>query len=202
MTTRLDTSSPAVGGFSFGEALDIVAPLAITRGATPDGPYAALQIGIAPVDTDGAGMGAFNLDADAVAGNEHALIGSTEVRYGRMKLSNAHGSERLPLSAPVVAQYWNGATFIPNANDNDTVLLTSNIVLSNYQKNLNSGETTITAPVIVNGVGQMGLSAPGAGNNGSVDIATNSPSYLPSNTSRATFGIYKGGPLIYRRENY
>ena len=201
LTARLNTSLNASGSFTNGEA-DIVAPLAITRGTAPDGPYAALKIGIAPMDTDGLAMGAFDLNADAVAGNEHALVGGTAVRYGRMKLSNAHGSELLQLPMPIAVQYWNGTSFIINADDNDTVLLSANIVLSNYKLNLNSGETTLTVPVISNGAGQILLSKPGVGNSGSVDIATNAPSYLPSNTARATFGIYKGGPLIYQRENY
>ena len=45
LTPRLDTSLVASGSFSRGIAA-IVAPLAISRGATPDGPYTVLQIGI------------------------------------------------------------------------------------------------------------------------------------------------------------
>ena len=147
-------------------------------------------------------MGSFDLNADAVAGNEHALVGSSVVRYGRMRLSNAHGSELLPLPLPIAVQYWNGSSFITNVDDNDTVLLLSDIVLGNYQRNLNSGETTATPPVFTKGIGQILLTKPGVGNSGSVDINTVAPSYLPSNTARATFGIYKGGPVIYMRENY
>lgn len=201
LTSRLDTTGGVTGNFVLGEA-DLVAAIAITRLATADGPYAALQIGIAPVDADGAAMDAFDLNADATPGNDHALIGSTQVRFGRMRIANAHGSERLPLLMPITTQYWNGTAFITNTDDNNTALLISDIVLSNYQKNLNSGETTVTVPSFVNGVGQIGLSAPGSSNNGSVDINTNAPTYLPSNTARATFGIYKSGPLIYQRENF
>lgn len=203
LSARLSIPSPASGTFILGTASNIVAPIIFSRGATPDGPYSALRIGIAPVDADGAGMGAFDLDTDpAIAGNDHALLGTTALRYGRMRLSNAHGSELLPLPVPVAAQYWNGAGYITNRDDNDSVLGAANILLSNYQRNLNSGETLVTPPIFVNGLGQISLSAPGAGNSGSVDLQTNTPSYLPSGTSRATFGIYKGGPLIYQRENY
>lgn len=203
LSARLSIASPASGVFILGVASNIVAPLIFTRGVTPDGPYDTLRIGIAPVDADGAAMGAFDLDTDAsIPGNDHALLGSTSMRYGRMHLSNAHGSELLPLPIPVLTQYWNGAGYITNRDDNNTVLGAANILLSNYQRNLNSGETLVTPPLFVNGVGQITLSAPGAGNDGSVDLHTNAPNYLPSATTRATFGIYKGGPVIYQRENY
>ncbi len=203
LSARLSIASPASGAFMLGAAANIVAPLIFTRGVTPDGPYNTLRIGIAPVDADGAAIGAFDLDTDgAIPGNEHALLGGTAMRYGRMQLSNAHGSELLQLPIPVLTQYWNGAGYITNRDDNDTVLGAANILLSNYQRNLNSGETLVTPPTFINGAGKITLSAPGAGNDGSVDLHTNAPTYLPSSTTRATFGIYKGGPMIYQRENY
>ena len=68
----------------------------------------------APVDAIGtAGNGTCNnttvtacydLDTDATAGNDHAKIGSTEFRYGRMKIANANGSELLPLPIDLTAQ--------------------------------------------------------------------------------------------------
>lgn len=203
LSSRLSFPTPASGSFNLGVASNIVAPLQFSRGVTADGPYNALRIGIAPLDADGAGMGIFDLDTDAaIPGNDHALLGSTAMRYGRMRLTNAHGSELLKLPVPVITQYWNGSGYITSSDDNHTVLNASDIVLGNYLRNLNSGETLVTAPVIVNGVGKITLSAPGAGNNGSVDLSSSAPTYLPSAPSRATFGIYRGGPLIYQRENY
>ncbi len=52
-------------------------------------------------------------------------------------------------------------------------------VLSNYK----DGETQLTPRAPINGVGQIQLSAPGANNNGSVDITNNPPSYLPGEHS-------------------
>ena len=203
LSTRVSLTAPASGAFNLGVASNIVAPLLFSRGASADGPYHNLRIGIAPQDSDGVGMGLFNLDTDAaLPGNDHALLGSTSMRYGRLRLSNAHGSELLALPIPVAAQYWNSAGYITNNDDNHTTVSISNVLLSNYQRNLNSGETLVSAPSIVNGIGKINLSAPGAGNDGSVDLSTNQPTYLPSGTSRATFGIYKGGPVIYQRENY
>ena len=206
LTARLDTSLPASGSFLTGNAA-VIAPLSITRLAAADGPYAALDIGIAPVDSDGAAMGVFNLDTDVTAGNDHVLIGTTEVRYGRMKLSNAHGSELLPLPIALTAQYWDGTTYVANTLDDLSSFATTDVALGNFQKNLAAGETSVITPpasvVFVSGAASYRLSAPGANNNGSVDMTINVPSYLPSNTARATFGVYKGAnEFIYLRENY
>ncbi|MCR4304740.1 MAG: hypothetical protein NUV63_11050 [Gallionella sp.] len=211
LSARLDTSLPASGSFLTGNAA-VTAPLSITRLAAADGPYAALDIGIAPVDSDGVIMGAFDLDTDATAGNDHALIGTTEVRYGRTKLSNAHGSELLPLTIAATAQYWDGAAFVTSATDSISIfaatLGVTGVSDSNYQKNLNSGETSVITPpasvVFVNGVASYRLSAPGANNNGSVDMTISVPGYLPTSAvARATFGVYKGAnEFIYLRENY
>lgn len=212
--------------FQSGSA-DVTAPFTLSRDVAPDGAYGAVEVGIAPVDSDGArveGAGAtpglcnnpnaadcYDLDSDATAGNDRALLAATEFRYGRMKLSNAHGSELLPLSIAVTAQYWNGTTYVTNTLDDLTsfpaTLGVTGVSDSNYLKNLASGETVVITPpasvAFVNGVAGFRLSAPGAGNNGSVDMAVNAPSYLPSNTARATFGVYKGNQeFVYMRENY
>jgi MSHA biogenesis protein MshQ len=50
--------------------------------------------------------------------------------YGRLKLSNANGSELLNLPIPVQTQYWNGTTFITNSADNCTTLIPGNIKLT------------------------------------------------------------------------
>lgn len=201
LTARLDTSqitTSGSGSFSAGLA-DIVAPISISRGAAADGPYAAMNIGIAPLDSDGVTT-VFDLDTDATAGNDRTLIGITEVRYGRTRISNGYGSELLALSLPIVSQYWNGSSYVTNTDDNLSVFP---LALGNYQNYLNMGETTLTLPVIVNGRALIGFSAPGAGNNGSVDVTVTSPAYLPGNAGRATFGVYKGKNMfIYQRESY
>lgn len=221
LTGRLDTSLPASGSFSTGNAA-IIAPLSIARctavtcpaNTNPnreDGPYAALDIGIAPVDSDGVTMDVFDLDADATAGNDHALIGTTEARFGRMKLANAHGSELLPLPVTVTAQYWDGTAYVFNTLDGESAFASADVTFGNYTKNLNaanypnSGATAVTPASVVftGGAANYQLAAPGANKNGSVDMNVNVYTYLPSNTARATFGVYKGAnQFIYQRENY
>ncbi len=218
------TPSAASAGSAFisGMATGVTVPLTVYRGASAVGPYAALNIGIAPVDSDGVTT-VYDLDTvNVVAGaSNHTNVGNTEVRYGRMKISNAHGSEFLQLPIPVTAQYWNGSNYVTNSNDNLTTLnatmVTSanwtNLTPSNWQKQSVSstwtaGATSVdpaTASVVfINGAASFKLAAPGSGKTGSVDMVANAPSYLLTNTTaRATFGVYKGAnEFIYLRENY
>jgi len=204
----LTPAQATAGAFASGVA-NITVPLTIFRdNAAAAGPYNVLDIGIAPQDSDGAILAAYDRDTvNVVAGaNYHTLAGQTIVRYGRLKLSNAHGSELLQLPISVAAQYWNGTTYLTNTLDNDSTFAA--VVFSNYQKNLAAGETIVATPpasvVFISGVASYRLTAPGAGNNGSVDMTVNALSaYLPGNTARATFGVYKGAnEFIYLRENY
>jgi MSHA biogenesis protein MshQ len=56
-----------------------------------------------------------------------------EIRYGRLVIDNAHGSERLPLDVPLRAEYWAsvaGTTgFVQNLQDNCTPLNAANFAL-------------------------------------------------------------------------
>jgi len=208
LTARLDTSLTATGSFASGLA-NVIAPLAISRGASADGPYALLNIGIAPQDSDGALMAAYDLDTNAVAGNDHTKVATTEVRYGRIKLSNAYGSELLPLPIAVTAQYWNGLNYVTNLTDSLSSFAATNVVFITYQPNLtaanypNSGATSVTPASVAFSKGDASYLLANPGITGSVDMKTNAPTYLPSNTARATFGVYKGSDeFIYRRENY
>lgn len=96
-------------------------------------------------------------------------------RYGRLRIGGASGSQALPLRLPVEAQYWTGTAFVTNTLDSCTTLVAGNVGLGNYSGSLNAGETT---PTIVSSPLQAGrsairLSAPGAANPGSVDVALN-----------------------------
>jgi MSHA biogenesis protein MshQ len=240
LTARLDTTSlivanTVVGTFLVGAA-DITAPIAFSRAsAAPllDGPFATLNIGIAPLDSDGVAMGSAALDlatTSAAAGSDHALIDSTEVRHGRLRLQNSYGSELLDLPMSFNAQYWNGSAWSLNSLDTDTTTTLSFAAVgsSNITSNTcvieagnNSGKGCAAAPAVVSraylqggvagfaGNFNLWLKAPGTGHAGSIDITAVAPTWLKFNwagtqanpTARATFGVFKS-PLIYRRENY
>jgi MSHA biogenesis protein MshQ len=203
------TTSPACLGTA-----KVTAPLTITRGASADGPYAALTVGIVPQDSDGATV-KFDLDTTNLTAttSDHASVGSTAVRYGQLKFANAYGSELLSLSMPVYAQYWNGLAYANNTQDNQTSFASTNVTFGNYSTSTltatnypNSGTTAITPASVVfsSGTSNLTLAKPGRGNVGSVDLTCSYLSYLPTNNAgRATFGIYKNnGSIIYMRENY
>lgn len=165
-------------------------------------------------------------------GSGIAFDAGNAFRYGRLRLANAHGSELLNLPVPMQTQYWNGSLFVTNSADNCTSLSSSNIALDNYKSNLNNGETAVSPASIdfSSGVALLTLSAPGAGNSGSVDLCVDlgsdpgggvicsatsaSQSYLqgkwPPGTAwdndpkvRATFGVYRNtNEFIYLREMY
>jgi len=222
LSSRVDTSLSATGSFSLGVA-NVSAPLLISRLVNPvnladplnvaNGPYASLDIGIAPLDSDGAVMAAYDLDAtNAVSTtNDHTKVARTEVRYGYMALSNAFGSELLPLPITATAQYWNGSAYVTNILDNNTRFTVSadpDLTLSNRQNLVANPTVQGTAPVsvdMVSGVGAFTFNNTNA--SGSVDFGISTASalnnYLPSTPARATFGIYKGNnKFIYTRELY
>ncbi len=206
-------SAATAGSFASGVATGITVPLTVYRGAAAVGPFAALNIGVAPLDSDGVTT-VYNLDTThVVAGaNDHTNLSLSvpgDLLYGRIKLSNAYGSELLQLPITVTAQYWNGLNYVTSITDSVSSFAATNVVFNPYQLNLtagnypNSGATSVTpaSVVFINGVASYQLAKPGI--TGSVDMTTNAPTYLPSNTARATFGVYKGpSEFIYLHENY
>lgn len=70
----------------------------------------------------------FNGSGSGIAFDSGALF-----RYGRLRLANAYGSERLALPVGLETQYWNGFGFTTNAADYCTRVAASNLKLSGYQ---------------------------------------------------------------------
>jgi MSHA biogenesis protein MshQ len=163
-------------------------------------------------------------DSDGVTVASTAVSTSSIFRYGRLSMPNTYGSELLALNVPVEAQYWNGTAYQKNQLDNCSVIPVNSIAMSNYKRNLSACETQLSgAGVISAGKTTFGLSAPGSGNDGSVDLSVNlnsvvgttcnsatttnaisaaTPWFGNSNPSaRASFGLYKS-PMIYLRENF
>jgi MSHA biogenesis protein MshQ len=143
-------------------------------------------------------------------------IGDSEQRYGQMQLQNAYGPETLPLTIPVFTEFFDGTAFMLNVSDNCTMYNSSNIVLDNFQPdlNLNDGETSASGGgTLVSGLGTLILAAPGDDNDGSADVTLNL-SLAPgaqmqwlqpggiNPAAKATFGIFRGNQrLIYMRES-
>jgi MSHA biogenesis protein MshQ len=227
---RLTFTAPWSDGAASALASQFSRPTGVTADPTW-GPYDQLSLGVSVSDADGVLLINRNMDqgsttctADATGtsnGNCPAVaFGSTQkMRYGRLRLQNAYGSELLPLPMSLTAQYWTGSGFALNTADSCTSLQvpTSASGMVFGAGNLAAGETTASiqglsagSGVLLAGDAAFRLTAPGSGNNGYVTITVATPSWLKypwtSSTAtdasaRATFGIYKS-PLIYRRENY
>lgn len=138
--------------------------------------------------------------------------GMIHVRSGRARLSNAHGSERLPLAVPLTTEYFAGGGFLTNVDDVCSTFASGQVGFSNWLRDLNPGETSVSGVSFSAGRGAIQLTAPGVGNSGSVDLTLDVPAWLEfpwtgagpvDPRARATFGIYRGAAgMIYRREAY
>ncbi|HJV74343.1 MAG TPA: DUF6701 domain-containing protein [Noviherbaspirillum sp.] len=176
------------------------ADVTLEQADRPDGPYTNLNIGIAPQDTDKVVLSSFDMDADNNGSNERRSLGATEVRYGRMRVDNAYGSELLPLPVNVAATFWDGRYFVTNTQDNCTS--TTGFSLGSWTGGLVANSVNMTNNgALLNGVRTLTLSrpAPAPTSQGSVLLNSNLP-YL-SGRGRETFGIYKS-KFIYLREMY
>lgn len=152
---------------------------------------------------------------------DFANVPGSQVRLGRLRLSNAHGSELQGLALPFNLETWQavaGASFQPELTDSCTnASVLGAPVLSSHTGNLAVGETVATVSGPLAAAGQVQLSAPGAGNDGSVQARfASQPTWLDydwdatgvsagrrASRGLASFGIYRGAtPLIFRRELY
>lgn len=117
---------------------------------------------------------------------------SAEIRSGRLRIFNAYGSELADLPVPMRVEYYSTDGWVANTNDTCSLLTLS--ALSNFQNNLNAGETcvqdtgnpgvsgqgcAVAGPIPerftstpVSGGYNLYLKAPGTANDGSVDVGT------------------------------
>lgn len=144
-------------------------------------------------------------------------------RYGRLRLSNAVGSERLSLNVPIQAEYWVSNGFTKNTDDTCTVLNPAKTTLSmgNYKGTgtgtaLSAANMTVTNNVTLTGAnvnvsGYLKLSKPSPIATGSVDLTVDlsvsgedktylrgawngATTYTADPTARASFGMYGSMP--------
>ena len=220
LTTRLSSGIPLMSWT--GGVMTIADTARITRNATADGPY-LLYIGLAPVDEDLVKLASYDLDVDGIGTplNDHALIATTQIRFGRIALGNTFGSELQALSMPLTAEFFNGSNFVMNADDSLTPLITTRFVLSSAVElgqtdgdiQVVPGATSVASfnnPLLA-GNGGLSFSAPG--NAGFIDVRLDLSTlpYLQFDwdgngviedpLARATFGIFSGNSKqIYYRQ--
>ncbi|MBL4705967.1 MAG: hypothetical protein JKY54_15690 [Flavobacteriales bacterium] len=152
------------------------------------------------------------------------------IRFGRLTINNAHGSELLPLPVTIQAEFFNGANWQQNTADQCTVLnKVTHLEFTNNETsggsftstmNIGAGTTTPTLSnnnPMVSGDSIITFSAPGENNQGYVDIQSqlaanydwllgdfdNDGGYDDEASSRASFGLFKGTDnIIFRLETY
>lgn len=154
--------------------------LAVSRAASPDGPFESFRLGVLPADTDLVTLRPADLDLDTdvpANGFDRVQVGSSKIRFGRLRILNAVGVSTLALTVPIQTEYWNGTAFTLNSIDSCTTLARANITLGTYAKSLNACETIVNlgspatdTVTFASGTGTLRLSAPGAGNEGSVNL--------------------------------
>lgn len=187
--------------------------------ATPDGNLPRFLFGgtsreVAPttfyvraIDADGAS----SLRATASASVEAQLTAVS----GRLLIANTYGSPNSSVPVQASAQYYMPVGYVFNP----LVQLTTRaiggaITLDNCLKGLagrcpSMQAAAAAAPpamlTLAAGQGKFRLAPPSPPTTsiGSVDVSLGALIYyLPSTIGRATFGIYRSGPVIYRREVY
>lgn len=168
-----------------------------------DGPYATFQVGIAPDDGESVTLTSFDLDLDG-GGNTHGLLGSNDIRYGRLSMQDNFGSELLPVNMTLSAEYYDSTAggFITNADDSCTTRTIADVLLYNDQEPktgrvlgdpvidilTGTATTTLSAiPAFVNGQTSLTFSAPGI--EGFVEVEVQTPTWLLSD-----FDVVDQGP--------
>lgn len=188
--------------------------MALLKGGAPVAPFnAEIALTQGVTDTDGiAFAGNPARFGQAVAGLGIPFTAGKTIREGRLVVDNAYGSELLPLRVPLRAEYYNGSDWLTNTLDSCSSYAAADLTLNNYQGGLAAGETIPSgAGVLSGGLVSAGspllLSAPGVGNQGSVDLTLGlalrpwlrSGGLDPS--AKANFGLFRGNRrTIYQRE--
>lgn len=161
-------------------------------------------------------------DGNAATANDKAL------RWGRLRVANAYGSELLPNAPAVAVDYYTGTGFTVNTLDTCTPLSTAFLQLTSAVETKALGQATIAVAPGANstasvdatpvraGLSALRFSAPGAGKLGYInynyDLTAAGLGWLrydwagtgghdQSPTGRVEFGIYPGSDgVIYQRE--
>ena len=139
---------------------------------TPVVPFdAEISLAINVIDDDGVAFATNPARfGTATAGSGIAFNNAKEMRFGQLVISNAHGSQLVPLQLRMEVQYWNGTAFVTNAGDGCTSLAATNIEMENFAQNLGACETSLTVGAFSNGRATAQLSGPGSSNTGSVSL--------------------------------
>ncbi|MEO8465886.1 MAG: DUF6701 domain-containing protein [Gammaproteobacteria bacterium] len=160
------------------------------------------------------------IDADGIAATANPVVFGTgsgvpfnngaAVRYGRVRVRTAVGSELVDLPVTMSAEYYAGTNAGFIVNTDDTCTTNVSLAFSGYTKNLNAGETCVrdsgSPGTSTNGCAaaapsaqrfneppalgdfNLHLAAPGAGHSGSMRINGTVPTWLRYDWDSASAG--------------
>ena len=167
------------------------------RGSNPEAEL-DLDIGLTLTDSlDGRNFSSLDMNAGTSGNcasdsscNSLDLTGNPKLRWGRLALNSASGSETQALGVPLLTQYYNGSSFITNTDDGCTTIARSKIefndgainTAANLTIDIGSGSNNSTGSssnvnlssadlVVVSGDGNLSFSAPSDGDRGSFTVA-------------------------------
>jgi len=161
-------------------------------------------------------------DTDMVTNATNLVLSPTplNMRFGRVRVANIHGSELSTLDMTMVVEYLlDSGVYTTNSIDNCTTIATAHLTISDNMNPLGSSTATVTNTMAMMGDLGVGFTAPGtSGFTGYMDITpdlttsvdswlqydwTGVGSFTEDPTARATFGIYTGNDVnIYRSQTY
>jgi hypothetical protein len=215
-TSALPAVDPVIASLGAGVAtLTFGSGIRFVKGA-PQAPFDAdVQLAINVIDADGvaaAGVGPLGNPVTFGSAGGIPFTAGEEIRYGRIRIGTAVGSELVDLPVPMRAEYFAGAAigFVPNTGDACTGNVALTFPLTSYTENLNPGETCVldsgapgesgagcaaaAAPPIryseppQSGDFNLRLAAPGAGNEGGVSVTATVPDWLKFDWEAGTAG--------------
>jgi MSHA biogenesis protein MshQ len=195
----------------------VSSPMLLTRpGIGVPGAPLNVSFGIAPDDGDGVTLQSV-ADSNGDSLPDAGLVASGAIfRDGRLALKNVFGSELNPLIMPMRTEYFDGANYIVNGDDNCTQIVSAGLNPT-FPAGLTSTLTVLNSPSAA-GVLNVQLSPPGAGNTGTItlnpvvpgwlqfdwskeDVAAGEVPVLENPSASANFGIYQGNSRqIYYRQ--
>lgn len=191
----------------------------------PVAPFNSLiDLSINVKDLDGVAVGSINgaPGANPVTFNDISFDNGSQMRYGRVFINSAVGSELLDLPMEMIAEYYKDdeTGFVKNVDDTCTsAIAKSDIDLTHFQaydggsfSNSVASFDKLAESIAKPGDFGLILSKPPNGKQGTVNVTADVPTWLQYDwdgngaydnnpSGRATFGIFKGSPhRLYQRE--
>jgi MSHA biogenesis protein MshQ len=181
---------------------------------TADPPiFASIALSIDVLDADGVAASGVAPLTNPVTFSAIGFDAGPEIRYGRIRIANAVGSEVIDLPVRMLAEYYAGAGSGFVTNMADVCSTNVSLAFSGFTENLGAGETCVrdagspgasgagcaapappglrySEPPSVLAPGEFGLrlAAPGSGNTGSVLVNGTVPAWLRYDWNSATPG--------------